>query len=395
MAKRKKKSGGGAFGNSGNRSQGAVPPLRTLNPRGSEQTMRLVQRIADARGFETMEEIQRFMNEEVVGRTPEELAAMAEDLSPETPVEQADRMIDELPEDASAGHIVRTSKQALALSEDSMAAWLAWGIHAESADKALEVFEKGIARGRVRFADLIAETGPEHGLWGHIEARDFMRLLYERAKLLEVRQDAEGAIAAYREMLALNPNDNQGIRGDLLRLLMVFRRIEEGRALLDAYPNDADTAMAWGNAFVSIVEAMDQSGYELPDDDSFEAPASPEAYVKTLGREFDKARAAVKQAVKVNPFVPLLYTYGGILEVEIDDMVAFGGPYEAVSHLQRWGILWHAAGLPMLLMSAACPRNPKKLIRNQTIAGELADVLDQLEDFDGTPWWQEVEDRLF
>jgi hypothetical protein len=176
---------------------------------------------------------------------------------------------------------------------------------------------------------------------------------------------------------------------------MVFRRIEEGRTLLDAYPNDADTAMAWGHAFVSIVEAMDQSGYELPDDDSFEAPESPEAYVKTLGREFDKARAAVKQAVKVNPFVPLLYTYGGILEVEIDDMVAFGGPYEAVSHLQRWGILWHAAGLPMLLMSAACPRNPKKLIRNQTIAEELADVLDQLEDFDGTPWWQEVEDRLF
>lgn len=394
MAKRKKKSGGGAFGKPGKGAPGAVPPLRSLNPGGHEETLKLIQRIAAGRGFESMVEIQRFMNEEVIGMTPEELAAMADELSPETPVEQADRMIHDLPENASAGHIVRTAKQALALSEDSMAAWLAWGIHAESDGKAMEVFEKGIARGRGRFADLIGETGPQHGLWGHIEARDFMRLLHERAKLLEVRQDADGTIAAYREMLALNPTDNQGVRGDLLRLLMVFRRIEEGRALLNAYPNDADTAMAWGHAFVSIVEAVDQSGYQLPDDDSIDAPASPEDFLKTLGREFDKARAALKQAVKVNPFVPLLYTNGGLMDVEIDDLVTFGGPYEAVSYLQRWAIVWHATGLPMLFMAAACPKHPKKLIRHKRVAEELEDVLEQLEDFDGVPWWQELEDRM-
>lgn len=394
MAKRKKKSGGGSFGKAGKNRLGAAPPLRELNPRGNEQTMKLIQRIAAGRDFETMEDFQRFMNEEVVGRTPEDLAAMADALSPETPVEQADGMIDDLPEDASAGHIARIAKQALALSEDSMAAWLAWGIHAESDDKAMEVFEKGIARGRVRFAGLIAESGPGHGLWGHIEARDFMRLLHERAKLLEVSQDAEGAIAAYREMLALNPNDNQGIRGDLLRLLMVFRRIEEGRALLNAFPNDAGTAMAWGHAFVSIVEAVDQSGYQLPDEDSFAVPESPEAYIKTLGREFDAAREAIKRAAKVNPFVPLLFTEGGLLDVEIDDLVSFGGPYEAVSYLQRWAILWHATGLPMLFMAAARPKHPKKLIRHKRVAQELEDVLEQLEDFDGTPWWREFEDRM-
>jgi tetratricopeptide (TPR) repeat protein len=394
MAKRKKKSGGGAFGKSGNGGLGAVPPLRALNPRGSEETMKLVQRIAAGRGFETMEEIQRFMNEEVIGRTPEELAAMADEVSPATPVEQADRMIEDLPENASAGNIVRTAKQALALSEESMAAWLAWGIHAESDDKAMEVFEKGITRGRNRFADLIAETGPNHGLWGHIEARDFMRLLHERAKLLEMRQDAEGAIAAYREMLAFNPHDNQGIRGDLLHLFMVFRRIEEGRTLLNAYPNDADTAMAWGHAFVSIVEAVDRSDYKMPDDASFQAPESPEAYIKTLGPEFDSARAAVKHAAKVNPFVPLLYTEGGLLDVETDDLVTFGGPYEAVSYLRRWAIIWHATGLPMLFMAAAAPTNPKKLIRTKHIAEELEYVAVQLEEYDGIPWWQELEDRL-
>jgi hypothetical protein len=195
-------------------------------------------------------------------------------------------------------------------------------------------------------------------------------------------------------MLTLNPTDNQGVRGDLLRLLMVFRKIEEGRALLNAYPNDADTAMAWGHAFVSIVEAVDRSGYQLPDDNSIETPESPEAYIKTLGREFDKARAAVKQAVKVNPFVPLLYTEGGLLDVEIDDLVSFGGPYEAVSYLQRWAILWHSTGLPMLFMAAAAPKQSKKLIRDRHVAEELADVLAQLEGFVGTPWWRRFEERM-
>lgn len=394
MAKRKNKTGGGAFGKTAKSGPGAAPPMRMGAPQEKEQAMKLIQRIASGKDFATMEEFQRFMNEQVVGRTPEELAAMADEASPETAVDRADRLIGEIPEEATEEHVIRSAKEALAISEDCMAAWLMWGIHAENDAKAMELFEKGIGRGRKRFADLLAETGPERGLWGHIEARDFMRLLHERAKLLEVSQDAEGAIAAYREMLALNPHDNQGIRGDLLRLLMVFRKIEEGRALLEAFPNDADTSMAWGNAFVSIVEAVDRSGYQLPDDDSFDAPESPEAYLKTLGPEFDKARAAVKQAVKVNPFVPLLFTHGGLLKVEIDDMVVFGGPYEAISYLQRWGILWHAAGLPMLFMAAACPRNPKKLIRHRTTAEELADVLDQLEDFDGTPWWQDVEDRL-
>jgi hypothetical protein len=48
----------------------------------------------------------------------------------------------------------------------------------------------------------------------------------------------------------------------------------------------------------------------------------------------------------------------------------------------------------MLFMAAASTRNPKKHVRQRTIAEELADVVDQLEDYDGTPWWQQVEVRL-
>lgn len=70
------------------------------------------------------------------------------------------------------------------------------------------VATQGLARGRERFAREIAEAGPESGLWGYVEARDFMRLLHEKAKLHEISGEAEEALATYREMLALNPGDN-------------------------------------------------------------------------------------------------------------------------------------------------------------------------------------------
>jgi hypothetical protein len=196
----------------------------------------------------------------------------------------------------------------------------------------------------------------------------------------------------YREILALNPRDNQGVRGSLLLLLMVMRRIDEGRALVNAYPNDADTAMAWGRAFVSIVETMDRTGYELPEDESMGRFESPQAFLKTLGPEFDQAKKDVEQAARVNPFVPLFYTEAGLFEVETDDMVAFGGPYEAVSYLQRWGILWHATGLPMMMLTAALPRNMKKHVKHRVMAEELADIAEQIEDYDGDPWWQAIEE---
>lgn len=392
MAKRKKRAGGGAFG--GGRTNPPAGPVPMAGPAGGsrdiERMMKAVRKIAASQEFESPEDFQNFLNAHVVGRPPEELAAMLEDGGPRTPLEQADRLMDEIPEDALPEEYVRTAKQALTLSEDCIAAWLELGIQEEDAAKAMERFEQGIARGRVRFKEQIEAATAERGLWGWIEARDFMRLLHEVARLQEVFGAAEAAIAIYQEMLALNPNDNQGIRGDLLRLLLVFRRLEDGRKLLDAFPNDAMTDMAHGRAFVSIVEAMDRSGFDLPD-----TPGSSSELLKRLGPEFDQARMELKRAVKLNPFVALFIVHPGLMEVEIDEMAVFGGPYEAAEHARKWCALWYVSGLPFLLLNSLAPNNPKKLLKSPVIAEELADVIEQLESFQGAPWWDRLDDSEF
>jgi tetratricopeptide (TPR) repeat protein len=362
------------------------------DPRGAEPMLKLIRRIAESRNFESQEEFERFLNEDFIGKTPEELAAMADAIAPPTPVEQADRLIDELPEDATDEHIIRTARQALAISPDSIAAWLMLGIHAPDDSKAMEHFEQGIQRGKQRFREEMESIHDELGLWGHIAARDLIRLMSEKAKLLENEKGSGQAIAIYREILKLNPRDNHGVRGDLLLLLVIQRRIEEARALVDAYPNDADTAIAWGRAFVSIVEAIDRTGYELPEEDISERFSSSEAFLKTLGPEFDHARKDVRKAVEVNPFVPLFFSEPGLYEVQTDDMVAFGGPYEAIDYLKRWSVLWHITGLPMIMLTAAAPKNIKKHLKGRVVSEELVDIVDQLENYDGPPWWQAIDD---
>jgi hypothetical protein len=99
----------------------------------------------------------------------------------------------------------------------------------------------------------------------------------------------------------------------------------------------------------------------------------------------------------VNPFVPLFMTHGSLLDVKVDDLTCFGGPYEAVKYVQQWCLLWYFSGLPFLLLNGVSPGNLKKFIKAPHIAEELMDVTDQLEDagFDiGRAWWVKLEESM-
>ena len=398
MAKRKKIAGGGAFGST-KKSIPSTPrpdPGSIMSVRDSERMTKMIHKIVASKDFGSIEEMQRFVAENLAGRGMEELEAMLPDDGPQSHLERADSLIDGIPEGTSAEEVVRIAKQALALSEHCMGAWFEFGVYAEDTATALVRFEKGIERGRVRFEEQIRESGEGHGLWGYIEARDFMRLLEEKAKALVELTTLEKAAEVYEEILSLNPADNQGIRGELLRILLIHRRLDDARTLLNRFPSDALVDMAYGRALLEIVETADKNGIEIPDADSPGAPASPAAFRKSLGPEFEVALRFLNDAVRVNPFVPLFMTHGSILGVEVDELVRFGGPYEAVIYAQQWCYLWYASGLPFLLLAGMPVGNLKKLAKLPYAAEELLDVTDQLEALGalgGQPWWEKFEDR--
>lgn len=362
-----------------------------MSERDFERMTKLIQRIVASKNFESEEEVRSFVRDHLMGREMEELAAMLLDDEPPSDFDRAESLIDGIPEGTPPEQVVRIAKQALALSEYCMGAWFEYGVYAEDTATALERFEQGIERGRVRFASEIKELSEGHGLWGYIEARDFMRLLAEKAKALEELSDIKGAEEVYKEMLVLNPNDEQGIRSYLLYLLLVQRRLDDARGLLERFPNDSMVAMAYGRAFLEIVVTADKIGYQLPAADSPMAPDSPAAFLKSLGPEFHTAVKLLNQAVKVSPLVAVFMPHGSLLEVQVDDRACIGGPYEAVSYCQRWCTLWFVSGLPFVLLSGVPIGNMKKLIRERHYYEELVDVTDQLEDHTllaQPPWWQ-------
>jgi tetratricopeptide (TPR) repeat protein len=82
--------------------------------------------------------------------------------------------------------------------------------------------------------------------WGSIETRPYMRARQRLAYCLRAAGRLEEAITEYEAMLALNPNDNQGIRHELLPAHLALSRLEPARALLKKY-NEAgfSTVFAW------------------------------------------------------------------------------------------------------------------------------------------------------
>lgn len=397
MAKRKKKAGGGAFG-SGRKtgpSHSKPNPDAIMSVRDSERMTKMIHKIVASKDFGSLEEMQQFVKENIVGREMEEIEAMLPDDGPPSDFDRAESLIEGIPEGTAPEEVVRIAKQALALSEYCMGAWFEYGVYAEDAATALERFEKGIERGRVRFQEQIRESGEGHGLWGYIEARDFMRLLEEKAKALVELRQMEKAAEVYQEMLALNPTDNQGIRSDLLRIFMIHRRFDDARRLMDRFPNDALVDMAYGRALLEIVETAEKTCFQIPDAKGPQAPATPAALMKGLGPEFHHAIQLLNHAVKMNPFVPIFMTHGSLLEVEIGDLASFGGPYEAVSYAQRWCLIWYVSGLPFLLLAGVSPGNLKRLIKATHLREELIDVTDQLEDFaEASPWWMAIDEQL-
>jgi hypothetical protein len=73
-----------------------------------------------------------------------------------------------------------------------------------------------------------------------------MRALAQLAGLLRGVGLSAEAIKHYENMLALNPNDNQGVRDPLLGLYLATDHLEGACKLLKDYEEDSSANFAWG-----------------------------------------------------------------------------------------------------------------------------------------------------
>jgi len=142
---------------------------------------------------------------------------------------------------------IKLARRALALSPECADACVILGEMSATPEDAREWYERGVEAGaRAIGSDTFAALRGE--FWEHLDTRPYMRARLALAQTLrELGREAEG-LEHYRELLRLNPNDNQGVRYLLLPALLEQHRDEEADRLLAQYEGDIQATWPYAQA---------------------------------------------------------------------------------------------------------------------------------------------------
>ncbi|WP_052389331.1 hypothetical protein [Belnapia moabensis] len=208
----------------------------------------------------------------------------------------------------------------------------AWGILASEAPEGqpftLELWRQAVAAGEVFIGPWrMAEWHGE--FWSVIETRAYMRARQGLAIELRRQGMAAEAIDTLRGSLALNPNDNQGLRYILLDWLIEAGADAEAAALHQAYHEDDSAAWHYG----AVLLAFRQGG---------------EA----------KAAEALPAALENNPHVPGLLLGRVPMPADSPEFYSPGDADEAVVYCETGAAGWRAAPGALDWLARAVPGEP-------------------------------------
>jgi tetratricopeptide (TPR) repeat protein len=227
-------------------------------------------------------------------------------------LDQAQQIMYKAWDESHPGKRLTLAHQALSISPNCADAYVLLAEEeADTVGRALDYYQQGVDAGRRALGEgYFAEAVGD--FWGLLETRPYMRALQGQANMLWQLRRHEEAAAIYREMLRLNPGDNQGVRYSLLQLLLELDRVEEARALIDQYEDEYSSTWLYTQALL----AFQQEG---------DSPASTHA---------------LQEALKQNPHVPAYLSDKKRVPNRLPDYISPGDETEAidyaVGHLNDW-----------------------------------------------------------
>lgn len=151
----------------------------------------------------------------------------------------------------------------------------------------------------------------EGHFWGLTETRPYMDAKFHLAHVLWKLGEREKAITHLKEMLRLNPNDNQGVRYILINWLIEENDKEYIKKLLKEYEDDAATDFQYGAALFYFTQ-----------------------------QDMLKAVEHLHEAMKRNPHVPFYLLGYKRIPKRLPDYTGLGDESEAQVYAAHAGKLW-------------------------------------------------------
>jgi tetratricopeptide (TPR) repeat protein len=284
-------------------TKSSAPPSPTDFRRANEKMLQNIGKLLQEREFGSAEEANAYMQNLLAsGGIP----AMA----PATPLDQAQELMYDAWE-ATGSRRIKLARQALAISPDCADAYVLLAEEARSPREAKELYEQGVHAGERALGPDMFEEDVGH-FWGLIETRPYMRAREGLAHSLWQLGKRRQAIEHYRDMLRLNPGDNQGIRYVLANCLLRENDDEALGKLLDQYKDDA--MAEWGYTRALLLFRREGASR--------------------------RANAALKRALKQNTFVPPYLLGKKSIPRRLPDYIGFGDETEAASYASGAASIW-------------------------------------------------------
>jgi tetratricopeptide (TPR) repeat protein len=272
--------------------------------------------------------------------------------------------------DADFERQVPLARAALEVSPDCADAYLVLAEHASNLDEALDLYRQGVEAGQ-RAIGAAAFRQHEGAFWQFFETRSYLRARLGWAQCLWNSNQYDEAVEHFREILRLNPQDQQGVRYLLAAALMDLGRNDELGQLLDRYPDDRRTDWLFNVALLAYRRESD----------------SP------------RARQSLLAAVEQNRYVPEYLLDFTRMPPDLPDDAPPGSPEEAVCAAARLRLAWRTTPQAIAWMRKVLqvPILPPPVTRTpdwrrlQRFLGELPQARDEIWQIDSRQFAEKIE----
>ena len=230
----------------------------------------------------------------------------------DSPAQKAQQLMVQAWDEPDPARRLEMAEMALEVSADCADAYVLLAEdRAKTVGEALKLYAQGVAAGERALGPQPFNKDVGY-FWGLLETRPYMRARQGLANCLWDLGRTDEAEVHYRDMLRLNPHDNQGLRYTLLRLLMDSGRDADALQLLDDHPDDPTARMRYNRGLLLFRVAGPGGG----------------------------ANKQLDEAMDYNAFVPPYLMGHKRVALEMPARIGFGDENEAIdyasAHLNHW-----------------------------------------------------------
>lgn len=262
-----------------------------------------------SQNFESIEELNAFLEENVMGKRIDEIVPKKK--GRKSNKEKSDElMYDAYENEPEEG--IPLAQQALQLNPDNIRAIIYIADFSDDIEKAVVLYKQALDIGEKELGKDFFEENKGH-FWAMHETRPYMTARMQYAQCLLAMEKFEEAIKEFEEMLELNPNDNQGVRYELAKLLLHEKKYDAYSRLHREFKEEKSTVWLFNYALFLF------------------ATEGPSA----------KTTKALKKANKENEFILKFLTGQKEMTKEPDGYYSPGDEREATYYLMDNFVNWY------------------------------------------------------